>query len=684
LSACGGGAEDVPVAPTTVIDSGTDPGTPRDGGSDAGKKDASSDAAAGDSSIVNDELGPDVEFVTPTATTDPKSKDVITASTLNVRCKVTDSKEAGASTVDESTPTIVLENPKDPTILITSPTTSTTNDHEYQATFELTTLPNGLLRFHCSAKDHANPVRTGSATLETLLDLGPAIEITAPKATVYAYHQAVSVDFQVTASPVSDGDDSAGVTNVKLTVQSMDFPVTEDAMMPGHYLASIQFDDSTIFKTQTTNAQLIITATNSRTPTPITRKATVDISLDGDGPTITVQSPRDGDIQRGTVPVLVRIEDPSNVNVSSITAKIGGGLAILKDWDSSGAPIYKNSFDTLQLDGNHRRTQLIFNITAQDAVGNERTTGDLTVKLDNLPPVVSLDPPLIREWRKQDDTYYCSDFFDPVGTDVPDDLEAIKGGHHYRALIEDRTNQPLTDDSNVVAYLSGTDTTSVEMYTQPASDAPFIVDSDGKDGFCDEIKHGIEMEDAAKGLVVQGLKAVNPGGNARYPYIAKSDPMAASSCYQHVDTYSFVKQPDPICMQSPMIRVVPGRIVDRPPAVYGVRPTNGASECTGEAWELLNGMNEGWLCVAARAVDNKGNVGISEPLRLCYDDPLTNTLPDCWAACSSTSSSYNADTCAKSAPSCTDHCTFTDEQRFHFTELLSIAGHKGDDYWYIP
>jgi hypothetical protein len=54
--------------------------------------------------------------------------------------------------------------------------------------------------------------------------------------------------------------------------------------------------------------------------------------------------------------------------------------------------------------------------------------------------------------------------------------------------------------------------------------------------------------------------------------------------------------------------------------------------------------------VAARAEDNIENVGISAPLRLCFDDGDSgNGVPSCNTS---------------EAPSCTDGCTISAAQKF--------------------
>jgi hypothetical protein len=81
------------------------------------------------------------------------------------------------------------------------------------------------------------------------------------------------------------------------------------------------------------------------------------------------------------------------------------------------------------------------------------------------------------------------------------------------------------------------------------------------------------------------------------------------------------------------------------PVIYGVAVESGTVNCTGVTWEVASRIPPagGWVCLAARAVDVVGNVGVSPPHRVCVDpdgnggaDPCTNPGP---------------------APSCTDGCT---------------------------
>ena len=97
-----------------------------------------------------------------------------------------------------------------------------------------------------------------------------------------------------------------------------------------------------------------------------------------------------------------------------------------------------------------------------------------------------------------------------------------------------------------------------------------------------------------------------------------------------------------------MMRVISWDIDHTVPAVFGLAPVSGLS-CTGYGWEISTVVSEGWICAAATAKDNNGNVGISVPIRLCYDDGI-DPPPSCLGT------DGFAD--AASAPSCVQkNCT---------------------------
>jgi hypothetical protein len=90
-----------------------------------------------------------------------------------------------------------------------------------------------------------------------------------------------------------------------------------------------------------------------------------------------------------------------------------------------------------------------------------------------------------------------------------------------------------------------------------------------------------------------------------------------------------------------MSRVISHTMDGKPPVIYALGSALGGAgaACTGADWEI-GFAREGWVCVAGRAEDEVHNVGVSRPLRLCYDDGV----------------GAPAD-CPLPAPSCLDGCT---------------------------
>ena len=93
--------------------------------------------------------------------------------------------------------------------------------------------------------------------------------------------------------------------------------------------------------------------------------------------------------------------------------------------------------------------------------------------------------------------------------------------------------------------------------------------------------------------------------------------MPGACKYQDSET-----EPQRLCPpanEDDMFRVIPWDIDATIPAIFGIGSLQGKA-CTGTDWEIGPVVHEGWICVAGRAEDNTHNVGISRPLRLCFDD----------------------------------------------------------------
>ncbi|HET8938612.1 MAG TPA: hypothetical protein VFN67_34440 [Polyangiales bacterium] len=592
-----------------------------------------------------DPLAPSLTFISPTPTSDPNSEDVLTGVSIKVRCNAEASSLSGAAPVDKSAVKIVLVNPLEKTGF-TNGAVSAISDTEFEAQFDLTTRSNGSLTFQCSAKDLLSHMSVASMT--TLVDRGPTLNLKKPQDKLtYALKTPMAIEFEVAPAPIAEGDEKANVKNVTLTVGGVETPVSESSSKPGLYQTSIDFSDKTKFPVQPASAQIQVSATNGRTPTAATTVAHADVILDGSGPAITVTSPGYASIQRGVVRLELNVTDPSGIQPGSLIATIN--TKPYSAWDGA-PPKVSQSFDTNQIDPKHQLTQLTVNITAIDNVGN-KTDPPVShlFRLDNLPPVVSLDPPMIWESRTSQGTIYCSQLFDPVGDKAANDLEEIKSAQIFRALVEDRTNvAPGTE----FAWHAGVNNNSVDMYTQPLIELPLLIDTNG-DHICDAINKSddVNIRDSDRVTSEQDpikirLEAVSPIGTA---WFAKT---IGAMCLN--DPSGSDSPPNTVCTATEMWRVTSGRSQNKPPAVFAFTPSNNASvgACAGSDWNIEGNTRnrEGWLCIAARAVDNIGNVGVSAPIRVCFDDSdPDNGIPVCDTA---------------EAPTCTDGCSISNAQKF--------------------
>jgi hypothetical protein len=88
-----------------------------------------------------------------------------------------------------------------------------------------------------------------------------------------------------------------------------------------------------------------------------------------------------------------------------------------------------------------------------------------------------------------------------------------------------------------------------------------------------------------------------------------------------------------------MKRVIDHEMGGTNPVIFAGGQLQG-DECTGNHWEILGTAGkQGWVCLAARAQDKLGNVGVSAPLRVCLvtTDPGICTrepMPRCTDGCS--------------------------------------------------
>jgi hypothetical protein len=572
---------------------------------------------------------PIVKILEPGAASDPNKDTVITDSMLVARCEVTRSKTSSAHDVNQGAVRMKVTGP-DPKQALTGVVSADTGN-VFKAEFNLSMLPNGPFQLRCEADDTAEMPLTGFAVIDTLLDLGPKITIQEPQdKSAHSLMAPVLVKFQVDADPLDDSDNEAKPVDVKLDVSGQKFPVTEDSSQPGLFTTSINFDDKTLFPMAPTSAEVTVTAGSSRTPMAPTRSVRSQIMLDAEGPKIEVVSPTNGTIVRGDVVLKVTITDPSGVKQDTVIATINQDLHTLDHW-AIADNTYSEQFDTRPFGS--ELVDLTINIKAQDKVGNESTQA-LMLKLDNQPPILSLDPPWVRELNANME---CSDAFDPLGV-ASDDLSTQPDSSLYRVLIFEQGNhspgQPLT-------YVAGVKDSTVRLFAQrPAT--PLLVDTNG-DGDCDDIN--IKPDDGSDPPEQVNLAPLAVRGSAFYSKTSLSvgvdRNVPASFCMNGSSTTA----PKLLCPAAQgLTRALAQPEEGTPtPGVYALSPTNSdTGECEGKTWQLMGVYGEGWLCLAARAEDSIGNVGVSPPLRVCLSDGVGT--PPC-------------DPAHDTPPKCTDGCT---------------------------
>jgi hypothetical protein len=584
-------------------------------------------SASGGTSGVMGEGAPVVHVTSPAAVSNPNDKAVLVADKVDALCTVTRATTRGAKNVDEST--ILLEMLDASGMVVeTHPGTPTDNAGEYTAQFITRKVAdNGGISFACQATDTSNPPLVGLDQIDTFIDHGPTITPVDPPAGdannppfATAVDQPLHVAFKVAQAPVAKGDKGASIGDVSLTVDGKPFDLT---LTNGEYTATVHLDDPTIFMpTPDGDQKIVITAADKRSPTAAQNEVDYDFIVDGTGPVITIVSPHAGDVKSGKVQFVFTITDSqSGIDPGSVVATINNNDYAYKDGDASWSydvptGTFTFYFDTTQI--MNSVAQATLQVVALDKVGN-KSKGSVLLQLDNVPPIVELDPLPIRERKRSDGT--CSLAFDPVGSAAANDLQVVYDFQTFRAFVWEETNHAIGQSDGIAA---GADLDSVVLYLQPNTKQGLLLDSN-KDGACDQL--ATTDADTGKDLHSISLKAVLPQGSSWFGASDQEDttldtefPLPTPLCKYNGTSSA----PTPLCPpanSSDMSRVISWDYDNTIPVIFGVEPLSGRT-CTGYGWEINSVVSEGWICAAATAKDKNGNVGISVPLRLCYDDGI--------------------------------------------------------------
>jgi len=230
--------------------------------------------------------------------------------------------------------------------------------------------------------------------------------------------------------------------------------------------------------------------------------------------------------------------------------------------------------------------------------------------------------------------YECSRLFDPVGPDAVSDLDEAGPLSEFRVRIEDRRNGPEAPLSGVYVPMSTVEETSVQLFFLDDLGYDLLVARSGTDNQCTlnpELTPTTGVVTASDHILVVDLVPISPAGESYFPIDGAlvecpyggfwsmdcpfEDAIDDRDCLtplQHI-----TGEPVPLCGTAELARVIAAEFGEDA-AVYGIPPVNGLS-CGGNPFDFrAAGIEEGWACVVAMGQDELGNVGISEPLRVCF------------------------------------------------------------------
>jgi hypothetical protein len=653
LGACGGGGGGAPPAPLDEEDGSTprfDSGVRRDGGADAGR-DGGTDAGDGGGMDGGDSgsgdggadagfnpLGPVLELLYPGMPDSPGATDVIVGSTLSVRCRA--SKNAKGELVNPASVKVALYPSSSATAFVTQVATSTSETDVFKADVSLAAAPHGSIRVECSADDVAQTKQHSAVSVDVQYDSGPKITLLYPSTNSFVAAgdgegEDVRVRFKVEPQPLNDGDDGADVTNIHVTVGGKDFlAIDESPTEPYVYSFGLDFNDKTMFSVVPDTLDVLVTATDSRTPLPATSRARLEnVGIDSEGPTITMVKPTSvgalPPVVSGKVDVILEVKDTlAGVNENSVRIVIGTPSGTTKTYSTTpqANSRFAMSFQTNEYPSISR---LALTLIAEDRAGNETTVGR-NIDVDTVPPWISLDPPNVREQNTKKNPSECSATFDPLGDAVNDGVVTAQA-FRPRAVIWDR---PLFVSGQSSVRYAMIDDTTPQLFVQHNVGEPLLIDSD-QDGLCDSI-NAAPQDESKRPTAVQ-LSSVKPQGPVpRAYYVAPGNVLTSDFAFEPAPASGQCvpaggAADPPLCQDTVMTHITKHTAEGTNPVVYASNPSAGGIGCTGI--DYLS-THPGWACLVVQAKDNAGNLGFSLPLRVCNafdspDDPDTNIDGNC-------------------------------------------------------
>jgi hypothetical protein len=554
--------------------------------------------------LCSDEGGPLVTIVKPEATSDPGADTLVTDPDLGIQCQVDSSGD----------PLVVIEVLGDDSASVT-PAVANKGAGLFEATANLASFANGSLRVICEATSSDGGGACTAVAVDTLLDLGPGVRIVSPSASGAVFSGSMTVRYVLTALPVTESDtvDSVPASwQVVVAGQPIDSVLESQTDTTATFSATVDFDDPTLYETPLDGTyQLSVSAANGR---GVTRTETLEFTVDAEGPGITIDEPDLGSVIGGATDVVATVADVSGIDPSQVSFYIGS-----RKFDMVQVPGSANRFRG-SFDANQYPTtigEVTIDVVAVDIVGNERVAS-VTVELDGKPPVLSLDPPRVREGKKTNDGIECSASFNPVGENAISDGDVVGTTAYIRARIEDRGNPSAS-------YKAGLDYESAQVWILGDASKELVIDTDG-DGVCDSLNPDVLPGNQAGNVpaVAIDLNSLPPTGSANYlvGQIFES-PGQYGVCVSGTAT----EAGDPVCSTTTTPRVIPDN--NEPsgsvPAIF-IKPPVSSFRCMGDPFDWQTSLDgvEGPACLAVRAADERGNASVSAPIRVCFRKTITD------------------------------------------------------------
>jgi hypothetical protein len=553
--------------------------------------------------VCADEGGPIVSILRPTPTDDPSAESVIKVPDISIQCAV----ESSGQPVDDTSVVITVVGEDGAAV---TPSVVNRGDGTFEANANVPNFVNGSLQVACEASNAGGSrAACAGALVDTLLDLGPGIEILNPSASGAVLSGGLEVRYRLSALPVSESDTVLSLPadfQVIVAGQEIASVVESQTDTTATLSAMVDFSDPLLYQTPLDGMyQLSVSSSNGR---GVTRTVTLDFTVDADGPGITIDEPEAGSVIGGATDVVATVSDVSGIDPDQVSFYIGSQKFDMSQ--VSGSPNrFRGSFDANQYSTDVG--EVLINVEAIDIVGNKRYA-TVSVELDGVPPTMELDPDDVREGKEGADGLECSVLFDPLGDNAISDGDVVGPISYLRARIEDQGNP-------TASYKSGLDPDSAQVWILRGSGVPLIIDTDGN-GVCDSINPDVLPGNQAGNIpaVAVDLIAIAPTGSADFLETESFDPLGP---YSFCMPGSQTEPGELLCDTAQIPRVIPDNdLADSTiPSIYVKAPII-PYYCLGDPfdWQTSLDFIEGPACMVVRASDVRGNASVSPPIHVCF------------------------------------------------------------------